>query len=132
LNQSPEAPIPEDIRRFIVKHIDSVEALEILLLLFGNAGEELSPEEASRRLYTSVESAARRLDQLQRVKLLVSISTEPPKYRFNSASPDATLMGELEKVYKERRVSIISFIYSKPTDPLRAFSDAFRLRKEES
>jgi hypothetical protein len=69
---------------------------------------------------------------LRRTKLLVSISTEPVKYRFNPASPEAGLVGELEKIYKARRVSIISFIYSKPTDPLRAFSDAFRLRKEES
>ena len=41
------------------------------------------------------------------------------------------LVADLEKIYKTRRVSVISFIYSKPTDPLRAFSDAFKLRKDE-
>lgn len=132
MKQPAEEPIPENVRRFIFEHIDSVESLEILILLHGQPTEELTPAEVSRRLYTSVESARTRLGQLQRAKLLVSISTEPTKYRFNAASPEALVVGELEKLYKSRRVSIISFIYSKPTDPLRAFSDAFRLRKDES
>ena len=77
------------------------------------------------------ESAAGRLNELHQTKLLVVTPGEPPKYRFNAASPDSARVSELEKIYKERRVSVISFIYSKPSDPLRAFSDAFRLRKDE-
>lgn len=115
-----------------MERIHSVESLEILLLMFANAGLELSAAEVSRRLYTSVDSAATKLSELQAGKLLVLIGTEPPKYRFNGEAPEAALVGGLEKVYKERRVSVISLIYSKPSDPLRAFSDAFRLRKEES
>lgn len=115
-----------------MERIPSVESLEILLLMFANPGLELSAADVSRRLYTSVDSAAARLGELQAGKLLVMIGTEPPKYRFNGEGPESGFVGGLEKVYKERRVSVISFIYSKPSDPLRAFSDAFRLRKEES
>jgi hypothetical protein len=100
-------------------------------LLFGQPAQDLSAEEVSRSLYTSNESAARRLNELHLTKLLVITPGELPKYRFNSASPDSVRVGELEKIYRERRVSVISFIYSKPSDPLRAFSDAFRLRKDE-
>lgn len=132
MKQPAEESIPENIRRFIVEHINSVESLEILLLLFARPAEELTPEAVSRKLCTSLESAAGQLRELQRARLLVSISTEPPKYRFNLESPEAPLVPQLEKVYRERRVSVISFIYSKPSDPLRAFSDAFRLRKDES
>jgi hypothetical protein len=131
LKQPAEEPIPENVRRFIVERINSVEALEILLLLFGQPLEELSAGEVSRKLYTSVQSASARLDELQQAKLLVIIGTEPLRYRSNPANPEAAVVADLEKVYKERRVSVISFIYSKPSDPLRAFSDAFRLRKEE-
>ena len=108
-----------------------MESLEILLSLFARPAEESSPEDVSRTLCTSVESATARLHELQQARLLVSISIEPPKYRFNTDSPEASLVALLEKTYRERRVSVISFIYSKPSDPLRAFSDAFRLRKDE-
>jgi hypothetical protein len=131
LNQPAEEPLPENVRRLIVERINSVEALEILLLLFAQPTLELSAAEVSRKLYTTLESASTRLAELQRVKLLVLIGTEPPKYRFNSQGPESALVAELEKTYRQRRVSVISFIYTKPSDPLRAFSDAFRLRKDE-
>jgi hypothetical protein len=131
LKQSAEEPLPENVRRFIHDHIHSVELLEILLLLFGGNTGEAAPADVSRALYTSVESATTRLKELHQAKLLITSDAEPVKYRFNSASPDAAVVGDLEKIYKSRRVSVISFIYSKPTDPLRAFSDAFRLRKDE-
>lgn len=127
-----EASIPEKVRRFILERINSVESLEILLLLSGQPTQEWSAEEVSRKLCTRLESASAQLHALQLAKLLVIIGTEPAKYRFNPASPEADVVSDLEKVYKQRRVSVISFIYSKPSDPLRAFSDAFRLRKEES
>jgi hypothetical protein len=131
LNQPAEEPLPESVRRFIVERINSVEALEILLLLFAQSAMEFSAEEVGRKLCTTFESASERLAELQRAKLLVLISTEPPKYRFNAGGPESATVGELEKTYKQRRVSVISFIYTKPSDPLRAFSDAFRLRKDE-
>lgn len=108
-----------------------MESLEILLLLFTQPAQELSAEEVSRKLCTRTESAATHLGELERAKLLVVIGTEPPKYRFNLAGPQSAVVADLEKTYKQRRVSVISFIYTKPSDPLRAFSDAFRLRKDE-
>jgi hypothetical protein len=131
LNPPAEEKIPETVRRFIIEHINSVEALEILLLLFNAQSDEWSATEVSRKLCTSVESATARLNELQLGKLLLAISADPVKYRFNSGDDQLiALVGELEKVYKERRVSVISLIYSKPSEPLRAFADAFRLRKE--
>ena len=133
MSQPPEEPIPEIVRRFIIEHINSVESLEILLLLSAGTIREYTAEEVSRTLRTSLESAAARLKELHRSKLLMTVENEgSPKYRFDSASPGAGVVVDLEKVYKTRRVSVISFIYSNPTDPLRAFSDAFRLRKDES
>jgi hypothetical protein len=132
LKQPAEEPIPETVRRFIVDHIRSVESLEILLLLFGGGAREFSPPEVSRNLCTSLESATAQLQQLHKSALLVATeAADSLKYRFNSGSPDTTVVADLEKIYKTRRVSVISFIYSKPTDPLRAFSDAFKFRKDE-
>ena len=133
MKQPAEEPIPEKVRRFIIDHINSVESLEVLLLLSTGTLREFTAEEVSRTLCTSLESATARLRELHHSKLLVTAENgDPPKYRFDPASPGASVVAELEKIYKIRRVSVISFIYSNPTDPLRAFSDAFRLRKDES
>ena len=133
MNQPAEEPIPEIVRRFIADHINSVESLEILLLLSTSTIREYTAEEVSRTLRTSLDSATTRLRELHRSKLLVAVEDGgSPKYRFDPASREAAVVADLEKVYKTRRVSVISFIYSNPTDPLRAFSDAFRLRKDES
>ena len=132
MNQPAEEPIPEIVRRFIIDHINSVESLEILLLLSTGTIREYTAEEISRTLCTSLESAAARLRELHQTKLLARVETaQSLKYRFDPAAPEAKVVPELEKVYKMRPVSVISFIYSNPTDPLRAFSDAFRLRKDE-
>ena len=131
MNQPAEERIPESIRRFIIEHVNSVEALETLLLLFNAPSSEWTALEVSRKLCTSVESAAARLNELQLGKLLITSGTDPVKYQFNAGDGSlAQIVGDLEKVYKERRVSVISLIYSKPSEPLRAFAEAFRLRKE--
>lgn len=133
MKESQEAPIPESVRRFIIEYIYSVETLEILLMLFSR-DIELTAAEVSQQLYTSENSVAARLEELRVAKLLLATETVPLKYRFDSKNRESGIVRDLEQVYRERRVSIISFIYSKPTptDPLRAFSDAFRLRKDDS
>lgn len=130
--KSADDKFPDDIKRFVGERIPSVEVLEILLLVFADPQEEWSALEVSRKLCTSVNSARSRLQELEAAKVLLSINTEPVKYRFHRENaPMFSLVGELERIYKERRVSVISLIYSKPAEPLRAFSDAFRLRKDE-
>jgi hypothetical protein len=133
LKQPAEEPIPEIVRRFIIEHINSVESLEVLLLLSAGTIREYTAEEVSQVLRTSLESAAARLRELHQTKVLARVETaQALKYRFDPSAPGANVVADLEKVYKTRRVSVISFIYSNPTDPLRAFSEAFRLRKDES
>jgi hypothetical protein len=43
----------------------------------------------------------------------------------------ADQVGRLLQLYRERPVTMIKMIYARAKDPLRVFSDAFRIRKEE-
>lgn len=124
--------IPADIRRFIIEQIHSVEALEILLLLHDEAAREWSVAEVGQRLRTSLDSAQTRLSELKRGGLVEAVGGESPRYRFKAGAPavDARVK-QLEQVYRERRVSVITLIYSKSSEQIRAFSDAFRIRKED-
>ena len=48
-----------------------------------------------------------------------------------SSAHAAKIVEELSVLYKIRRVTIITLIYSKPSEQIRDFSDAFRFKKDE-
>ena len=51
-------------------------------------------------------------------------------YSPRTAELDETIR-QLAQVYAERRVSVISLIFTKPVDPIRQFTDAFRFKKDD-
>lgn len=124
---------PENVERFIRDHIDSVELIEVLLLLKRNPGREWTAQQVSERLYTSPRSAANRLDAL-RASRLVSVREDGSQayHRFQPA--DGALLrtvDDLEKVYGERRTTVINMVFSRPDEKIRTFADAFRIREDK-
>ena len=119
--------IPDDIHRFLLANIESVEQLEVLLLLWRGADTDWTAEAVARALYSQPSSVARRLATLHHKGLLAQTDG---RYRY---APKTDALGEtvtrLADLYRERRVAVITVIASKPMENVRAFSDAFRLRK---
>ena len=120
--------IRDDVAQLISQHINSIEHLEVLLLLFRNPQKAWTAAEVSRELYTTPESAARWLSELHSSGLALLDDTTQPCYRYKAGSND-TAVGNLAAAYKERRVRIINMIVSKPLDHIRSFSDAFKFKK---
>jgi hypothetical protein len=53
-------------------------------------------------------------------------------FRYRPANDTvARLIERLERLYQERRVAVTTEIYSRPENFVKAFADAFRLRKKE-
>jgi hypothetical protein len=127
-----DAAIPPRVQRFISTHIDSIEKLEVLLLMRARADREWSALEVSQELRITEASATARLEDLTGRRLLVQRDGRPASYRFSPAnSEDAQDVSELQATYSTRRVSVISFIFSKPLDRVRGFADAFRLKRDK-
>ncbi len=127
-----DAAIPLRVQRFIATHIDSIEKLEVLLLLRARAEKEWTPRDVSQELRITESSALARLEDLAARRLLVEAGGGALAYRFSPASTeDAQDVSELQGVYSSRRVSVISFIFSKPLDRVRGFADAFRLKRDK-
>jgi 2,4-dienoyl-CoA reductase-like NADH-dependent reductase (Old Yellow Enzyme family) len=124
--------LPDDVKRFIVENVRSVAQLEVLLLLRANPSTVWTAEAVSRELYTTPEMMAAQLDELQARGLLIAIETSVRQYRYQPKTEELDrLASELDRIYKERRVSVIGQIYAAPVDKVRTFADAFRLRKED-
>jgi hypothetical protein len=123
--------IPLHVRQFLEERIHSVAQLELLLLLKKDAGRTWTAQQASQTLAVPIEVSATQLSELHVAGLLAVTAPPHPQFRYQPKSNELDeLVGNLEKVYEERRVSVITLIYSKPVDKVRTFADAFRLRKD--
>jgi hypothetical protein len=120
-------PFSADVRRFVDRFINSVEQLELLLLLRQRRGVALTPEAASRELRTAPASAAARLGELADKRIL---QREGEGFAY---APDADLdrvVQAVESAYASYRTRFISMIFEKPSGQLRDFADSFRLRRK--
>lgn len=125
------ADLPGNVQAFLRQYIDSVEQLEVLLLLRAS-GQEWTAEGVTRELATSLDSATARLDSLARSRLLATSDSGGQRlYRYDPAAQLVAAVDELAEVYPKRRVAVITFIFSEPDESLRHFSNAFRLRRKE-
>ncbi|HUG90377.1 MAG TPA: hypothetical protein VML55_06070 [Planctomycetaceae bacterium] len=122
---------PDDVQRLLSEHISSVAQLEVLLLLREQRERAWSAAEVAKALYTTPEMVAEQLADLERRGLLAFDAGAEPQYRYWPASPELdNQVSRLDTIYRERRVAVITYIYSQPLDKVRTFADAFRLRKD--
>ena len=122
--------VPEGVRRFLLQCIDSVEQLEVLLLLHRTPQESWNSESIAQTLYSNPSSIAHRLAGLYSHGLLTQTSASAYRYQPKTAELDVTV-SQLAETYRQRRVAVITVIASKPLEKVWAFSEAFRLRKKD-
>lgn len=127
----PES-VPEDVRKLLARHINSVEQLEILLVLRRRPEVGWTATEVAEELRTSESSARTRLRDLSARGFVETVSSSET---FRYAPSSAWLKGavdQLADLYAERPYRVIDLIFAKPIDDLRVYADAFRYRKDES
>jgi hypothetical protein len=123
--------LPPELRAFILDNISSVAQLEALLLL-RRSGTEWTLDALHRELRVEREGAAAQLTALVRSGLASMRAGAEPAYRYAPREKRAAdLVDALAAAYEDRRVTVIGTIYSRPSDTIRSFADAFRLRKDE-
>lgn len=115
--------IPEYAKDFLRTHIRAVWELELLFLLRKETHREWTEQEVARALYIDTSSAGKALDRLSRSGIVSvnqarprqaegasSSASEAKTYSFNPARTDH-IVAELDKLYRENRVSIIRFVF---------------------
>lgn len=117
----------EDLFGFIGTSITSVWALELLLLLKREPDRSWDAETLIRELRSSPVVIEEALKSLQGAGL--ALQDGAMTYRYRAASPRLDeLVSRLERAYAETPMTVIKAVVAAPTDKLRAFSDAFKLK----
>jgi hypothetical protein len=128
--------LPAEVQALLLDHIESYEQLEILLLLRLEAAESWSEERISSRLNISPTLTTAALSAL-RLSGVVKLRGEWPRYEYAADTPaidDAVNM--LVAIHSTHRFEIIKLMSANAirrmrTGALRAFADAFVLRKDK-
>ncbi len=128
--------LSREVAQFVRDHIHSVEQLEVLLLLRTDPVRAWTPGDVARELRTNESSVEARLGDLHATHLVTrtepATPTDRPRFTYAPATPELTsAVDALASAYGEMRYRVIEQILSKPTDKVRLFADAFRLRRKE-
>jgi predicted ArsR family transcriptional regulator len=127
----PAEAIQPEARRFIAEYITSVAQLEMLLLLRTNPQQEWSVEELSRELRIEPAWASSQLRNLCDAGLLHCEEREKPTYCYRPRTAELDgAAAAVAQAYLLHRVSVVELIYSDSNSTIRAFADAFKLRKD--
>ena len=113
---------PEDVRRFLDEYVESIDQLEILRLLWEKPDTDWSAPALS--VEVQAEPAA--------VTVHLTVSADRGAglvYRYGPRNPELERrLQTMLQHYRERPVSMIKLVVARSKDPLRNFSDAFRVR----
>ena len=127
-----QGDITPEIRRLVAEHIDAADQLDILLLLHATPDRAWTAREVSESVFTVPTAATMRLEQLRQAGFLVSTGGADPSYTYQPATPGlASQVDALAAVYRVNRVAVIQLVFQKAADPLKSFSNAFRIRRDD-
>lgn len=124
--------LPEDILHFLNTRIDSIEQLQVLLLLHSNPQRTWTIAEISYEIRSVETSIAKRLNDLYERKVLVKMNETDDLHTFSPFSSDiSTLIQSLAEENRRRPYRIIEAIYSRPAKSILEFAAAFKLRGDQ-
>ncbi len=125
--------LPAEVLSFIHQRIDSVEQLQILLLLVQDPCAQWTIERISRELRSSSASVQKRIGDLCARKVLAPEAvSDTGEIRFLAFDADVDqLVRELSGIFRHRPHRVIAQIFAKPSPSLRSFADAFKLKKDD-
>lgn len=120
--------IPKHVRQLILRHIESVQQVEILMLLRDAPEHVYTVSEVSRKLHIAPDACRRWLDEFSAARL---VERTPEGVKHRGEGPQARSADDLVECYSRRRLAVIDAIYNKPSSAIQSFSDAFRIRRED-
>jgi hypothetical protein len=128
----PQDIIPDNVKQFLLQHIDSIAQLECLLLLRNHSHKQWSAEGVAKELYITVQQATALLSRLANQGFIVRlVNPSPVIYQYHPTDPLLDpLIAALADAYKKYLVPVTHLIHAKPKSKIQEFADAFRIKKD--
>src|ERR1044072_5190683 len=103
--------IPEDVRDFIIRHIDSVALLEALLLLRNDPAQDWNAQTMAKRLYVGERDVADILARLCESRRARQVGDS---YRYDGGTEvTRAIVDRLAEVYAKQLIPVTSLIHAK-------------------
>ena len=126
-----QAPIPDDVRRFVLLGVPSVPYLEAMLLLQNTMTQTWTARQIAERLYMSERAVAELLVQLRHAGVVAEIAQDPARYCYEPNSEElGAMISRLADTYSRNLIGITNLIHSKTSKKAQQFAEAFKWRKE--
>lgn len=103
--------------------------LELLLLLHRDPAATWTPERVAAEMRYPSSWSADQLERFARAGLFDEAGSDAFRYRANNDR--AGIVDELAELYRRRRTSLTSLIFTRAADEVQLLSDAFRIRRKE-
>lgn len=102
--------LPDELREFVMAHVDSITHLEALLLLLRGAGVALAVSVVADRLYVDEQTARDVLARLNAMGVAIHVDGA---YRYGADAGLDRLIRMLARQYAENLISITSLVHAK-------------------
>lgn len=123
------AEVSERLRAFLEQRLSSLDQIDVVMLLRADPSRSWTAPEVASTLHTAPETAAMRLFLLASGGLIAFEPSAIPRYRYASIDAETNgMLQELSEVLAVSRNTVMAALES-PRDPIRSFSDAFKLKK---
>lgn len=130
--------IPEDMRSFLLAHVESYEQLDVLALLRTQADRGLSAEEVADGTKVPLAAAETALDGLHESGILAQSHHQGgPRFRYAPREPGlGALVDRILRAYRESPLGIVKLMSTNAiervrTHAIRAFASSFVLERKK-
>ena len=121
--------IPPQVRAFVLRHVRSVDHLEILLWMREHRGRWWNAETLASSLGVPMSLGEKILEELCSANMLAVQVSSTISYQFSPATPALeALVTEFVEVLRQSRVRVYGLIASPSARSVRDFADAFKFR----
>ena len=125
--------LPPEVRLFLENAINSIEQLQVLLLLYIKPDRAWSISEIATELRSVDTSIEKRLNDIYQKQILEKYKDDEKLHKFLPASSTMrTLIENVAYQNQLRPYQVIDAIYSAPSKSIQDFADAFKVRGEKS
>ncbi len=122
--------LPISVQQFLSQYIQSLEQLEVLLLLWNSPNHSWTSAEVYEVVRSSRSSVEERLESFAQLGFLGKDDGPPPTFRYAPKENLGTAVDETAGAYQKWRVRVIEAIFTPAVDPAQRFADAFKVRKD--